>query len=97
MNNVFDDTDQSSGLTTVCSVCLTAEVDDYSQGYVGVCIPCSRSIDDAEERQFRPGCGCDYSYTPPRLCLPCGIAEDDAVDRAEARAIERERRRLEAM
>lgn len=82
---------------TVCSVCLTAEVDEDTEGYVGVCLPCTRQLDEQEEKRLRPGCGCDFSFQLPRLCQPCAVAEDDAVDRAEARALEREQRRLEAM
>lgn len=93
----FDDTPQFSDALTVCSVCLVTEVSDYTQGYVGVCMPCTKTIDDAEERQLRPGCGCDFSFTIPRLCRSCGDEEDAAVDRAEARAVEREQARLEAL
>lgn len=97
MNHQFDDADQFSDTETTCSVCLVATVTEYTQGYMGVCQSCTSKIDEQERLRLRPGCGCDYSYSPPRMCRPCGDAEDDAVDRAEERQRLREQRRLEAM
>lgn len=89
--------DADATCKAVCSVCLVQEVDEYTEGYAGVCLKCTRAIDEQEEKRLRPSCGCDLRYSPPRLCRPCADAEDAAVDQWELKQVAREQRRLEAM